>query len=168
MGKRADTGTQTEAYLLDVPNGGVLIARNNIFAKNYSGNNSNGASLTFGVESTTDGRPQELLVEHNTFVAFSKYYDDQNHTLYPLYIGNVATASKEVSANVFVGYCKANNAVKDYRGENYAELNFTDIDKTFHPLNPLLSGNQTIVGTPSYIHRTSAGQRSTIALGARD
>ncbi len=168
MGKRAAPGTQTEAYLLDVPNGGVLIARNNIFAKNYSGNNSNGASLTFNVESTTDGRPQNLTVEHNTFVAFSKYYDEQQHTLYPFFIGNVGSTSRKVSANVFVGYCKANDAVKDYRGENYAELNFTDIDKTFHPLNPLLRGNQAIIGTPAYVHKAATGQRATIALGARD
>ncbi len=166
-GKRSDGVTQTEAYLLDIPNGGVALVRNNIFVKNYSGNNSNGASLTFAVEGASDGRAQELKVEHNTFVALSKYFDTQNHTLFPLYISN-SVMSRNVSANVFVGYCKANDAAKDYRGENYAELTFADIDQTYRPLNPLLTGNPGIIGSPAYQHKSTFGQRTTYALGARD
>ncbi len=167
-GKRADaTMPQTEAYLLDIPNGGTAIVRNNIFVKNYSGNNSNGASLTFGVEPTSDGRPQDLTAEHNTFVALSKYYDTQSHPLFPMYIGSSVT-NKRVSSNVFVGYCKANNATKDYRGENYSELTFADIDQTYRPLNPSLTGISSIVGSPAYQHKSTFGKRTTYALGARD
>ena len=167
-GKRATSGTQTEAYLLDVPNGGVLIARNNVFVKNYSGNNSNGASLTFGVEGIPDGRTSDLTVEHNTFVAFSRYYDDQNHQLFPMFISSTVPGSKNVSSNVFVGYCSTGNPSKDFRGTNFATLNFNEIDQTFRPLNPSLTGNQSIISTPAYMHKTTTVKRSTVALGARD
>ncbi len=129
-GRRADaTMPQTEAYLLDIPNGGVAVVRNNVFAKNYSGDNSNGASLTFGVEGNPDGRPWSLTAEHNTFVAFSRYYDTQNHQLFPMYISSLNQGAwpKNVSSNVFVGYCPTGIAYKDYRGENYYSLDFSDV-----------------------------------------
>jgi hypothetical protein len=167
-GKRATSGTQTEAYLLDVPNGGVLIARNNVFVKNYSGNNSNGASLTFAVEGVPDGRTSDLTVEHNTFVAFSRYYDDQNHQLFPLFISSTAPGSKNVSSNVFVGYCSTGNPTRDFRGTNFATLNFNEIDQTFRPFNPSLTGNDSILYTPAYMHKAMRTVRVTKALGARD
>lgn len=166
-GKRSDGVTQTEAYLLDIPNGGVASIRNTIFVKNYSGNNSNGASLTFAVEGASDDRAQELKVEHNTFVAFSKYFDTQSHQLFPLFISSSAIR-KNVSSNVFVGYCKANDATKDYRGENYSELTFAGIDRMYRPLNPILTGNPGIIGSPEYVHKSTFGQRTTYALGARE
>lgn len=168
-GKRADsTMPQTEAYLLDVPNGGVLIARNNIFVKNYSGDFSNGASITFGVEGNPDGRINDLTVEHNTFVALSKYYDTQKHTPYPLYISSVFTGPSKVSSNLFVGYCLTGTAYKDYRGDNYAELDFNGITQDFRPVNPSYTGNPGIIGTPAYMHSGYTFVRQTNALGARD
>ena len=167
-GRRAGAGQQTEAYLLDVPDGGVLVARNNIFVKNYSGNNSNGASLTFGVESASTSRSWGLAVEHNTFVAFSHYYDDQNHPLYPMFIGSNAPGSKNVSSNLFVGYCPTGNAAKDFRGTNYGTLNFNEIDMGYRPRNPSLTGNPNIVGGKTYRHKTFTILRKTNALGARD
>lgn len=167
-GHRAAPGEQAEAYLLDVPDGGILIARNNIFVKNYSGNNSNGASLTFGVESASTTRNWGLIVEHNTFVAFSRYYDDQGHTLYPMYIGSSAPGSKTVSSNVFIGYYPTGNATKDFRGTNFAILNFGDIDQEFRPITPSLTGNQEIIGTSSYFHKAVSAKRTTNALGAKD
>lgn len=167
-GQRAEPGKQTETYLLDVPNGGVLIARNNVFVKDYSGNNSNGASLTFGVESTTDNRAWDLTVEHNTFVGFSRYYDEQKHQLFPLYIGNSAPGPKKVSSNVFVGYCQSGNVYRDFRGDNFATLNFNEIDQTFRPFSPSLTGNNSIIGTNAYMHKAATVPRFTIALGARD
>ena len=167
-GTPAAAGLQTDTYLLDVPDGGTLIARNNVFVKNFSGNNSNGASITFGVESTSKPRPWELVVEHNTFVAFSRYYDDQKHTLYPLYIGSAAPGPRTVDANVFVGYCPTGHAGRDFRGTNASVLNFNEIDQSFRPRSPQLTGRRSIVGTPQYSHQLLRSTRRSNALGARD
>jgi hypothetical protein len=167
-GQRATSGQQTEAYLLDVPDGGTLIARNNVFVKNYSGNNSNGASLTFGIESASASRTWGLTVEHNTFVAFSHYFDDGKHTLFPLFISTNAPGTKTVNSNVFVGYCTAGDSIRDFRGTNYAVLNFNEIDQSFRPRAPSLTGNISIVGTNAYRHKMTTLVRKTNALGARD
>jgi hypothetical protein len=167
-GTRAAAGQQTDTYLLDVPDGGTLIARNNVFVKNFSGNNSNGASITFGVESTNQPRTWELVIEHNTFVGFSRYYDDQKHVLFPLFIGSAAPGPRTVDANVFVGYCTTGNASRDFRGTNASVLNFNEIDQSFRPRNPQLSGRSGIVGTPQYSHQLLRSTRRTTALGARD
>jgi len=167
-GSRATSTTQTETYLLDVPDGGTLVARNNIFVKNFSGNNSNGASLTFGVESASLTRKWGLTIEHNTFVAFSRYYDDSNHQLFPMFIGDSAPGTRDVNYNNFIGYCPTGNPGRDFRGANFATLNFNDIDLEFHPLTPQLTGDPNIIGTPQYAHVGRTTLRTTKALGARD
>ena len=167
-GTRAAAGQQTETYLLDVPDGGTLIARNNVFVKNYSGNNSNGAAITFGVESVNKPRPWELLIEHNTFVAFSRYYDDQRHALFPMYLSSNAPGPRTVDANVFVGYCPTGQAYRDFRGTNASVLNFNEIDLSFRPRAPQLTGRSGIVGTPQYSHQMLPATRRSNALGARD
>lgn len=172
QGKRASPGTQTETYLLDVPEGGTLIARNNIFVKNHSGDNSNGASITFGVERNSTNfdltRPWNLLLEHNTFVAFSKYYDSASHPLFPFFINATTPGAKAVQHNAFVGYCTTGNAGLDYRGVNYALLNFNEIDQAFRPRTALANGNPAIAGTMQYAHRTANSARTSIQIGARD
>ena len=167
-GTAAAPGQQTDTYLLDVPDGGTLIARNNVFVKNRSGNNSNGASITFGVESTNKPRPWELVIEHNTFVAFSRYYDDQKHTLFPLFLSSAAPGPRTVDANVFVGYCPTGQAHRDFRGTNASVLNFNEIDQSFRPRSPQLTGRSGIVGTPQYSHQVLRATRRSNALGARD
>lgn len=167
-GQYARSGTQGEAYLLDVPNGGILIARNNIFAKNHSGNQSNGASITFGIESADAKQNWGLVIEHNTFVAFSKYYDDAQHPLYPLFVSKNAPGPKRVDSNVFIGYCPTMDATKDYRGFNFATLNFNDIDQSFRPRKPDLNGNPAIIGSYGYEHKAKGAQRATAAKGAQD
>lgn len=167
-GQRAAPGTQAETYLLDVPDGGILEARNNIFVKNRSGNQSNGAAITFGVESASASRASGLTVEHNTFVAFSRYYDDARHELYPLFIGSKALGDKLVNANLYVGYCPSANAARNERGTNAALLGFNDIDLSFRPRVPQLAGHGHIIGTRSYEHVASTGSRRTSAIGARD
>lgn len=167
-GSKAAAGQQTETYLLDVPDGGVLIARNNIFVKGYSGNNSNGASLTFGVESASLSRTWNLTVEHNTFVALARYYDDLNHQLFPLFISNSAPGTKTVDANAFVGYCPTGNPTGDFRGTNFVTLNFNEIDLAYRPRLPSLTGNTSIIGTMQYRHLAGGSVRTTNALGARD
>lgn len=167
-GSRAEPGKQTETYLLDVPDGGILVARNNIFVKGYSGNNSNGASITFGVEKIDAARQWGLTIEHNTFVALSKYYDDFSHPLYPMFISSNAPGTRTVESNVFIGYCPTGNASRDFRGTNFATLNFADIDLTYRPLSPQLTGNPRMIGMPQYDHVTRSLARKTQALGARD
>ncbi|HRE15878.1 MAG TPA: hypothetical protein PLW86_02265, partial [Rhodocyclaceae bacterium] len=168
QGSRAEPGSRTESYLLDVPDGGVLIARNNIFVKDFSGNDSNGASITYGVEKVDSGRAWQLTLEHNTFVAFSKFYDDAAHGLYPLFIKNGTPGVKTVEANVFVGYCPSGNPGRDFRGNNASILNFNQIDLSFRPRQAVPGGNPAIVGTPQYMHVTRSTSRLTRALGARD
>lgn len=167
-GSRAAPGMQTETYLLDVPNGGILEARNNIFVKGYSGNNSNGASITFGVEKQDALRQWGLTIEHNTFVALAKYYDDAAHPLYPMYISAAAPGVKSVDGNVFVGYCPTGIAARDFRGTNFSSLNFNDIDMSYRPRKPDLNGNPQVVGRPKYVHPSQGAARTTRALGARD
>lgn len=167
-GETAAAGQQTETYLLDVPDGGILTARNNIFVKGFSGDNSNGASITFGVESQSAGRAWGLNIEHNTFVALSRYYDTQSHRLYPLFLSSLAPGLRSVDANVFVGYCPTGNVNQDFRGTNSAVLNFNQIDQAYRPRTPQLTGNNAIVGTPQYRHVAVTSVRRTNALGARD
>lgn len=166
-GRRAEAGKQGEAYLLDVPDGGELTVRNTIFVKNYSGNNSNGGSLTFGVESALASRRWGLTVEHNTFVALSRYYDEAKHKLYPLFISGKALGDKKIDANLYVGYCNG-DVTRDAPGTHAVTANFNDIDQGYRPRKPSLTGNPRIVGTPSYRHQAQSGTRTTNAVGARD
>ena len=166
-GSRAEAGQQTETYLLDVPDGGELTVRNTIFVKNYSGNNSNGGSLTFGVESALATRSWGLTVEHNTFVAMSRYYDDLKHKLFPFFISGNALGDKKIDSNVYVGYCNGDPA-RDAPGTNALTLGFNDIDQSYRPRVPSLTGNSGIVGTTSYWHLGRSSTRRTNAIGARD
>lgn len=165
-GQRA-AGRQAEAYLLDVPDGGELTVRNTIFVKNFSGNNSNGASLTFAVESASASRTWGLTIEHNTFVAMSRYYDDAKHKLYPLFISGKALGDKRVDSNLYVGYCNGDVA-RDAPGTNALTAGFNDIDQTYRPRVPTLTGSASIIGTTSYWHQARSMTRKTNAIGARD
>jgi hypothetical protein len=166
-GQRAAAGQQTETYLLDVPDGGELTVRNTVFVKNYSGNNSNGASLTFGVESALATRTWGLTVEHNTFVAMSRYYDDAKHKLFPMFISGKALGDKKIDSNLYVGYCNG-DAAKDAPGTNAATVGFNDIDLGYRPRLPALTGNLGIIGSTSYWHLGRSAMRKTNAVGARD
>jgi len=167
-GSKAAPGSQTEAYLLDVPNGGILIARNNIFVKGYSGNQSNGASITFGVERQDPTIAWGATIEHNTFVALSRYYDDARHHLYPMFISDKALGPKHVNHNVYVGYCPSGDPMVDFRGDNALTLNFNEIDQSFRLRSPILTGAEHIIGTTGYVHKTHSVIRATRTLGARD
>jgi hypothetical protein len=166
-GARAAPGAQTETYLLDVPDGGELTVRNTIFVKTFSGNNSNGASLTFGVESASPTRSWNLNVEHNTFIALSRYYDDQRHQLFPMFISGRALGNKKIDSNLYVGYCNGTPA-KDAPGTNAVTATFNDIDASYRPRQPSLTGDLSIIGTTSYWHQGRSATRKTNAVGARD
>jgi hypothetical protein len=178
QGSRAAPGTQTETYLVDIPEGGTLVARNNIFAKNFSGDFSNGAAITFAVEAGTStkpfdtARPWGLTIENNSFVAFSRYYDTQNHRLSPFFIKSsapVPAQAKSIARNVFVGYCPTTQQVSaGYYGSEHAERTFDDIDEAFRPRVPLLANTPAVVGSRGYGHTTRTQLRTTTAVGARD
>ena len=166
-GSRAEAGQQTETYLLDVPDGGELTVRNTIFVKNYSGNNSNGASVTFGVESASTTRTWGMTLEHNTFVAMSRYYDDAKHKLFPMFISGNALGDKKIDSNLYVGYCNG-DIKRDAPGTNAVTATFNDIDQSYRPRMPSLTGDSGIVGTTAYWHLSRSATRRTNAVGARD
>ena len=123
-GKPQDGFPQAEAYLLDIPNGGRLEARNDIFVKTASGLNSNGVSIAFGEEGFSDDRPQSIDIEDNHFLALSRRYDGF-HPIYPfMFLTSHSTpggpgwahVQATVKDNVFAGYCRTHDAAQDYRG----------------------------------------------------
>ena len=178
QGSRSTGSVQTENYLVDIPEGGTLTARNNVFAKGFSGDSSNGAAITFAVESGSAGRPFDtarpwgLTVEHNTFVAFSKTYDSQGHPLYPFFLNASAPlpgGGKVIERNVFVGYCPSTSQVAaGYYGGGHSVLNFNDIDLAFRPRAPMAAAGSTVVGKPAYAHQLRTSTRATAAMGAVD
>lgn len=133
---------QAENWLVDIPQGGRLTLRGNILVKNASGPNSNGGSVTFGVEGIRDGREQQAIIENNTFVALEKTYDGKNPA-WPFYFLNhklpgtagsiLAEGRYSIADNVFVGYCSQGRSqlggALDYRGDP----SFT---RAFRELNP--------------------------------
>ncbi len=143
--------TQAETYEIDTPNGGSVTLKNNVIAKNYSGNNSNGALFTFGVEGIASDeaptRVHKLDVEGNTFVAFSQFYDNQKHPIWPMFFynhavpgtpayvvpvkgGGTVVPSVTVSGNTFVGFCApawSGYAWMNYRGDNATIAGFADL-----------------------------------------
>ena len=134
-GGRPERGfSQAEAYLVDIPNGGRLTARGNVFIKSASGLNSNAASITFAVEGIGDDRPLSLDIEGNDFIALASTYDG-THTPFPFMFffpptvpggpgwPKMPTILKD---NVFTGYCPTHDAVKDYRGEGAVTKAFAE------------------------------------------
>jgi hypothetical protein len=176
MGTKS-TGVQTENYLVDIPEGGTLVLRNNVLVKNFSGDNSNAMSVTFAMENQNNAANNRILIENNTFVAFSKYYDTQNHPIYPMQFYYPAKVPGEagfpvfpttIRNNVFVGYCGTGNAFMDYRGSNSLELNFNGIDTSFRLRTPRSTGNFAALGTVGYGHYKRQIARGTLDVGARD
>ncbi len=177
MGTRSTNGIQTENYLVDVPEGGTLVMRNNVLVKNFSGDSSNGISVTFAGENQNNAANNRILIENNTFVAFSKYYDTQNHPLfpylfyYPLKVPGTAgfpSFPLTVRNNVYVGYCKTGNATLDYRGAGALELNHNQIDQSFRLRTPRSTGNFATLGTLGYEHYKRYILRGNLNTGARD
>jgi hypothetical protein len=176
MGTRQLIGArQTESYLIDIPEGGDLVVRNNILVKDYSGDNSNGASITYFAP--PDGRKQSIQIEHNTFVGFTKYYDTQSHPLYPMMFyypqkvpgtADFGVSDVRIANNLFVGYCKTTVDFMNFRGTDSLSMTFSDINMDFSLKNPLMAQPSNIIGTPSYSHDASAYTRTKATVGARD
>lgn len=167
--------TQAENYLVDIPNGGQLIMRNNVLAKNASGPNSNGAAITFAVEGFDTTRTNSIDIENNTFVAFAATYDGY-HPIWPFFfLGGVTTGTSGttfpglpstpvvVSNNSFVGFCPA----AGYLGSTSETAAFGEINPDFSFVNPALSYDITQAGTPAYSHVTQSGlTRQVITNGS--
>lgn len=177
MGTKSTNGIQTENYLVDIPEGGTLVLRNNVLIKNFSGDNSNAMSVTFAGENTNNAANNRILIENNTFVAFSKYYDTQNHPLFPYLFyyppkvpgtAGFPAFPLTVRNNVYVGYCKTGDAVLDYRGVGASELNFNQIDTSFRLRTARSTGNFATIGTIGYGHYKRQIARATLNVGARD
>lgn len=179
QGSRATKpGEMRESYLVDVPDGGVLTARNNIFVKTASGDNTNGASLAYAAEGSIGRfdttRPWALTVEHNTFVAFTQYFDNQKHQVYPFLLNAIAPVKAEninVNGNLFVGYCRKKSSLygsPGYFGEGYMMADFNAIDQSFRPRKPQPSKSGLAPGSLGYQHKQSNVRRRTNAIGARD
>ncbi len=181
--------TQAENYLLDIPNGGQVSVRNNIFVKNASGIGANAMSFTFLLEGASDSRPQSVDLENNTFVTFAKAYDG-THTnfplafLYPSVVPNSSSWPASIPArvlkNAFVGYCTAGSGdVEEYRGdisvvESFLELTRvyalkTKVDASDAALSTLYGSYVPEVGTPSYAFVYGlAASRTADTIGAEN
>lgn len=170
---RASAG-QGEAYLVDLPDGGRALLRNNILTKNASGANSNGVFFAYGEEhANTDGRASSIVADHNTFVAFSHYYDGV-HPLYPTMFFSPPVRPDQafpvqkfaMQNNVFVGFC--NDPVAPYFGTNAWRADFTDLNPDFSTVTKVPVPGSSIVGTRNYQHVVRPANRGSTAIGARD
>jgi hypothetical protein len=172
--------SQAEAYLVDIPNGGRLSMRNNILAKDASGDNSNGASITFGVEGILDERPLGITIENNTFVAFAHYFDSQMHPLLPFVFfyppqvpGDpdflVSPTELAVRRNVFAGYCGLEEPFAAYRGDLALTVGMSELNEDYSLKNRYVSEDLSILGTAAYRHAAQGGgTREMPTIGAVD
>jgi hypothetical protein len=180
---------QAEAYLLDVPNGGQITVRNNVFIKNASGANANGMSLTFLMEGATDTRAQSIDAENNTFVTFAKSYNGASLN-YPFsfFYPNVrpdgaawpASIPTRIIKNAFVGYCPPNNgSAQDYRGDISVIEGFAEVTGIYSlrtkfwaddaALAAAYSGYVPELGTLAHSSvLTAPGVRKKTTIGAQD
>ncbi len=179
--------TQSETYLLDIPNGGILHVSDSIFEKGASGPDSNAMSIAFLMEGRADDRPQSVEIRNNTFVAEALTIDG-SHPLYPLNFlypalvpGSAAwpaDIATRVVDNVFAGYCRLRDAVKDYRGDVAVLASPADLTATRGLVTPVLSDDAALartdagytsnVGASSYVHALQGAPRGTAAIGAKD
>lgn len=164
---------QAEAYLVDLPEGGRALLRNNVLAKNASGANSNGALITYAVEGAPAGRAQSLVIEHNTLLAYAKTYDGL-HGIYPIFTPyQTATGSAypfakvSVNHNALVGFCGTTGR-EAYFGDAPWLLDFADLNADFSPKAKTVLGNPAVVGRPGYVHRASRSARRSALAGALD
>jgi hypothetical protein len=177
MGTTAASGTQSENYLVDVPNGGALTMRNNVLVKNASGANSNGLMVTFKMEGAADTRPDSITIEHNTFVAHTRYFDSQQHQVAPYSFfypsknpsaADFPVANVSVRGNAYIGLCQHYGAELNYRGTDYVEGWFDLLKNDFSLKGIGLVTLGSATQSPSYNFPLGAATRSGNQAGARD
>jgi hypothetical protein len=168
---------QAENYLVDVPNGGVLTMRNNVLVKNASGDNSNGLMVTFKMEGASDTRSDAITIEHNTFVAYSRYYDSQQHQLAPYSFfyppknpaaADFPVANIKVRGNAYVGLCHHYGIELNYRGTDYVEGWFDLLNSDFSLKGIGQVAQSSATQSPSYSFPLGVGVRVGNQAGARD
>lgn len=173
QGSASVDGGRTEAYLLDLPEGGRALVRNNVLIKNASGLDSNGALMSYAVEGVDDDRPMSLVVEHNTFLAYAKSIGGTN-LIFPMFTpyqhdsGSTWPFAKvSINNNLFAGFC-GTGARDGFRGDSAWTVDFNDLDQNFAPLDKSLQGNPEVVGKTSYVHASRRAVRRTAVVGALD
>lgn len=174
---------QAEAYLVDIPNGGILTMRNSVLVKNAAGYQANGIGINFASEGMTDARPQYADIENNSFVSFARTFDGVNANvpmgffwprLVPGDAAWPANVSTRILKNAFVGFCTA-----PYRGDVAVTEAFSELSHSFALTNKLSSDEAAlaasvanyapVIGTSTYKHHTQAGlPRRAATLGAMD
>jgi hypothetical protein len=174
--------TQAEAFNLDIPNGGVLDAEDNVMVKNNSGANSATFGIAYGEEGVPDARALSITIRNNTFVTFANSISGGPGITYPMVPleffyppqtpGSpnfpVAASNTNIVNNAFVGYCPTGNAPSDYRGTTALIAGFGDVAQTFSLGYQWVSAAQTIVGTPAYRHLARETARTNAAIGAQN
>lgn len=166
-------GTLAENYLIDLPEGGRSLIRNNLLVKNAAGPDSNGAMLTWAVEGIPDARPLSLVIEHNSFIAHALTFDGL-HEIYPIFTRYAGAGGDQpglnrvsVNNNLYAGLC-ADQGQQGFRGDAAWTVAFSDLNADFSPKDKAVSGNPAVVGRPAYVHRASSGPRQTSMRGAFD
>lgn len=89
----ADGEKGSASYLIEIPNGGTLIARNNQMQKGIHADN-HAYAISIGAEGV-DQPTEQILLEHNTFV------NDQ--TYQTTFVRNLTATPAELVGNVFKG-----------------------------------------------------------------
>jgi len=111
---------------------------------------------------------------HNTFVTFTRYFDSQNHAVWPMFINTktpVLPADISIKNNIFIGYCQTPSMIlgnTGYFGQDYLMLDFNGIDQAFRPRLPKPAASSTVLGSLQYLHKQHSDGRKTIAIGAKD
>lgn len=173
QGTLSANGELAETYLIDLPEGGRSLIRDNLLVKNAAGPNSNGAMVTWAVEGIPDARPLSLVIEHNTFIAHALTFDG-SHEIYPIFTRYQGAGGDQpgldrasINDNLFVGLCP-NWLGQIFRGDAAWTLDFSDLNPDFSPKDKTLTGNPAVVGRPAYAHRADSKLRQAATRGALD
>ncbi len=169
-----------ESFLVEIPNGGRLTMRNNILVKNASGDGSNGGFVFYAAEGVPDSRPLSVLIEHNTFVAFARFYDSQQHAMWPMGFfypqrtpgaPGFGVSDAVVRSNVFVGFVPQTSPGSEwmnFRGTDSVSVGFDALRRDFGLLEPVAAASAKIIGSPAYDHKTRIATRTSQTVGAKD
>lgn len=163
-----------ESYLVDIPDGGQVVLRNNVLAKNQSGNGSNGIMFAFDMEASVPGRVNSLDIENNTFVGFAATYDGTHPIspmgfFYPQKVPGTTgfpLTTYSIAQNAFVGFCPQNQyyPYTNYRGDLAAIEAFSELDQDFSLGTQVAAPAPStggIAGTPAYKHAAQDGLTRT-------
>ena len=187
---KGDIYTQAENYLVNIPNGGKLIMKNNILVKNASGKNSNGASVTYndeGLSSDTSTIPRNYFVDirNNTFVVLSLTYDG-THPSWPFFFykqtipgttefkvptksGDFVIPTVFISNNVFSGYIQQtypSYLFMNYRGIQSTTVALNELALNFALITPYYAASTTNRGATTYMHPTQQGPQRRVYISA--